>query len=57
MTDKQPKPYSWHPKWKVPYAKACDLIDNQDVRVADACRIAGIERSLYYRIRKEMKGG
>ena len=49
------KPYLWNPKWNVNYDKAQDLI-SQGVRVADACRTAGIERSMFYRMRKEKEG-
>jgi hypothetical protein len=45
----------WNPKWDAPYAKAQDLI-NQGVTVSNACRMAGLVRSLYYTIRKAKEG-
>lgn len=40
------------PNWDEAYAKACDLI-SQGVRVADACRMAEIQRSRFYLLRQE----
>jgi hypothetical protein len=48
-------PYSWKPKWDAPYAKAQDLI-SQGVTVANACRMVGMERSMFYRMRKMKEG-
>jgi hypothetical protein len=47
--------YSWNPKWDGPYSKAHDLI-SQGTKVAIACRMAGIERSMFYRMRKMKEG-
>jgi len=46
-----PGPYTPDPKFEIAYIKASELI-NEGVKVADALRIAGIERSRYYRTRK-----
>ena len=55
-TPEQPaKPYTWNPKYEKHYEKVQDLI-SQGVRVADACRTAGIERSMFYRMRKVKEG-
>ena len=48
-------PYSWNPKWDSNYAKAQDLI-SQGVTIANACRMAGMERSMFYRMRKMKEG-
>ena len=53
--DQPPAPYSWKPKWDSNYAKAQDLI-SQGVTVANACRVAGMERSMFYRMRKMKEG-
>ena len=50
-----PGPYTPDPKFEMAYIKACSLI-NDGVRVCDALRIAGIERSRYYRTRKVREG-
>ena len=43
------------PNWDEAYAKACDYL-SQGVRVADACRMAGIQRSRFYKMRQEREG-
>jgi hypothetical protein len=50
-----PGPYTPDPKFEMAYTKACSLI-NDGVKVADALRTAGIERSRYYRTRKVREG-
>lgn len=50
-----PQPYQPNAITEAAYNKACDLI-KQGVRVGDACRMAGIERSRYYRTRKVREG-
>jgi len=50
-----PGPYTPDPKFETAYIKASELI-NEGVKVADALRIAGIERSRYYRTRKVREG-
>lgn len=49
------RPYTWNSRWDKSYDKVQDLI-SQGARVADACRTAGIERSMFYRMRKEKEG-
>lgn len=49
------KPYSWLPKWELNYDQASYLI-GQGTRVTDACKIVGIERSMFYRMRKIKEG-
>jgi hypothetical protein len=49
------KHYAWHPRWEKPYEKVQDLL-GQGARVADACRTAGLERSMFYRMRKVKEG-
>ena len=43
------------PNYDEAYEKACDLI-SQGVRVADACRMADIQRSRFYKMRQEREG-
>ena len=50
-----PGPYTPDPKFEAAFARACSLI-NDGVRVCDAIRTAGIERSRYYRTRKVREG-
>ena len=38
--------------WESEYKRVCDCLA-QGVRVGDACRMAGIARSTFYKIRKE----
>jgi hypothetical protein len=46
-----PGPYTPDPKFDLAFNKASALI-SEGVKVGDACRMAGIERSRYYRTRK-----
>ena len=41
--------------WESEYKRVCDCL-TQGMRVGDACRIAGIARSTFYKIRKEREG-
>ena len=50
-----PGPYTPDPKFEAAFLRACSLI-NDGVKVCDAIRIAGIERSRYYRTRKVREG-
>jgi hypothetical protein len=50
-----PGPYRPDPKFDAAYDKVNRLI-SEGVKVADALRIAGIERSRYYRTRKVREG-
>jgi len=50
-----PGPYTPDPKFEAAFLRACSLI-NDGVRVCDAIRTAGIERSRYYRTRKVREG-
>ena len=43
------------PNYDEAYEKVCDLI-SQGVRVADACRMADIQRSKFYLLRQEREG-
>ena len=43
------------PDWEEAYAKACEFLD-VGCRVADACRMAGIQRSRFYKMRQEREG-
>jgi hypothetical protein len=50
-----PRSYTPDPKFDVAFNKASALI-SEGVKVGDACRMAGIERSRYYRTRKVREG-
>lgn len=41
--------------WDEAYAKVCDYL-SQSVSVADACRMAGLPRSRFYKMRQEKEG-
>ena len=43
------------PDWEEAYEKACDYL-SQGARVADACRTAGIQRNVFYKMRQEREG-
>ena len=43
------------PNYDEAYEKVCDLI-SQGVRVADACRMADIQRNVFYKMRQEREG-
>lgn len=43
------------PNWDEAYAKVCEFLD-VGCRVADACRMAGIQRSRFYKMRQEREG-
>ena len=50
-----PGPYQPNVRYEAAYKKACEHI-KAGVRVGEACRMAGIERSRYYRTRKVREG-
>ena len=43
------------PNYDEAYEKACDYL-SQGARVADACRTAGIQRNVFYKMRQEREG-
>ena len=49
------KHFTWHPRWEANYAQAYELI-KEGLQVSVACRVAGIERSAFYRMRKVKEG-
>ena len=43
------------PNWDEAYDKACDYI-SQGAKIADACRTAGIQRTMFFKMRQEREG-
>ena len=49
------KHYTWSPRWETNYQQVCDYL-KQGLTVSDSCRLAGIERGMFYKIRKIKEG-